>query len=92
MIHEHTLIVSNGFKVTMSIDTEGPKITFAWSPHMPKQPRHLEVVSREYIPWRDKIIADFAKSTGQRIAVLTFNPNQAPNIKGFDTDGTQHTI
>jgi hypothetical protein len=77
MKETHVLTTRNGFKATLTLDTGKPGFTCEWTPHMPRTKEQLDKAGADYLPWRDRIVNEWANNTGQRILIATPMPGGA---------------
>ncbi len=66
---KHILRTSAGVVVTLCLDEAGG-LRCVWQPPPPYSRRKARRIMREYRPWRNRILAAWAKRTGQRVLVV----------------------
>ena len=71
MKHEHKLKMSCGVTVESTFDDETAQWSCVWTPPYPYRPALRKKVLREYIPWRDAILAEWARKNGKRVMIVT---------------------
>lgn len=67
----HILKTSAGVSVDMAFDEDDASFECQWSPPPPFTAAVRRQVIKEYIPWRNEIIARWSERTGRKVAILT---------------------
>lgn len=66
---KHILRTSAGVVVTMTVNDAGA-FRCVWEPAPPYSRKKFKRVAREYRPWRNSILSEWAKRTGQGVLVV----------------------
>jgi hypothetical protein len=66
---KHILHTSCGVVVTMTVNDAGA-FRCVWEPAPPYSRKKFKRIAREYRPWRNRILSEWAKRTGQRVLVV----------------------
>jgi hypothetical protein len=65
----HILKLSCGLTVELHLDEASGRFDCEWSPELPT-PSLLPSIEKEYLPWRNEIIAAWAHRNGKRVLVV----------------------
>ena len=66
-----TYVLKMSMGITCRLSMNGGQFTCYWTPPPPYSRKACKRIAREYEPWRNRIIADYAQKTGQRVMVIT---------------------
>jgi len=64
-------ILKMSMGITCRLSMDDGKIKCHWAPPPPYSREVCKQIAREYEPWRNRIIADYAQKTGTRVTVIT---------------------
>ena len=71
MLPVHVLETSTGIVIEGTVDPITLQWTCRWSPSPPYPRKKMKRVCREYLAWRNSILAEAARQAGIRLQVFT---------------------